>query len=72
LIELPSLFKGRGDHPKSGYLKSRIYPEDVCLNLSADAPVPKCNMKGHAWKAILHDSKVNWLAVFREEAINNS
>lgn len=25
-IEAPTLFKGRGDHPKAGFLKSRVQP----------------------------------------------
>jgi DNA topoisomerase-1 len=26
-IEPPTLFKGRGDHPRAGFLKPRIQPE---------------------------------------------
>lgn len=33
-MELPGLFRGRGDHPKAGMVKRRIVPEDVTLNLS--------------------------------------
>jgi len=42
LIEIPTLFKGRGKHPKAGLLKARIMPENITLNLDNDAPVPKC------------------------------
>lgn len=40
-IEPPGLFRGRGDHPKMGMLKKRIFPEDVIINCSKDAVVPK-------------------------------
>lgn len=71
-IEPPGLFKGRGEHPKSGMLKRRIFPEDVTLNVAEDAPVPKVpsSMKGHAWKDIFHDNTVTWLAYYRD-SINN-
>jgi len=42
LIEAPTLFKGRGKHPKAGLLKQRIFPEDLTINVSKDAPVPRC------------------------------
>ena len=47
VIEIPTLFKGRGKHPKAGLLKGRILPENITLNLAEDAPVPKCLMPGH-------------------------
>ena len=33
-VEPPSLFRGRGEHPKQGQLKKRIGPEDVIINCS--------------------------------------
>ncbi|KAF7456428.1 DNA topoisomerase I [Cryptosporidium felis] len=71
-VEPPGLFRGRGEHPKSGMLKRRIFPEDVILNLAEDAPVPKVPniMTGHAWKDIFHDNTVTWLAYYRD-SINN-
>ena len=71
-IEPPTLFKGRGVHPKSGIFKPRTYPEDITINVSEDAPVPKCTMPGHAWKHIDHNKGVTWLAFYKDEAINNS
>jgi DNA topoisomerase-1 len=50
------LFKGRGDHPKAGFLKARIIPEDITINISFNAPVPKCELPGHAWKDIVHNN----------------
>lgn len=69
-IELPTLFKGRGKHPKAGKLKARILPEVITLNLSEDAPVPKCTMPGHNWMNIVHNNEVTWLAFYRDDTIN--
>ena len=33
-MEPPGAFRGRGEHPKMGKLKSRVAPEQVSLNLS--------------------------------------
>ena len=52
-IEPPTLFKGRGKHPKAGIMKARIMPEIVTINVSEDAPVPKCPMEGHNWGEII-------------------
>ena len=49
LIEPPTLFKGRGKHPKAGILKPRIQPEDITINLAMNAPIPKCPLPGHSW-----------------------
>jgi DNA topoisomerase I len=57
MVEPPSIFMGRGSHPMRGRWKPRIYPEDVVLNLSEDAPVPP-----GAWKEIAHDHESIWLA----------
>ncbi|KAK2195407.1 bifunctional DNA topoisomerase I [Babesia duncani] len=68
-LEPPGLFKGRGLHPKQGMLKARIMPEEVTLNLSKDAPVPKitlCNRNGHSWGNVYHDNSVTWLAFYRD------
>ncbi|KAL8440301.1 hypothetical protein Efla_007191 [Eimeria flavescens] len=66
-VEPPGLFRGRGEHPKQGMLKRRIFPEDVILNLAEDAPVPKAaDMPGHCWKDIAHDCRVTWLAFYRD------
>lgn len=34
-VEPPGLFRGRGDHPKMGKLKARIYPRDITINIGA-------------------------------------
>lgn len=52
-VEPPSLFKGRGDHPKTVCIKARIQPED--------APIPPAP-KGHKWGKIVHSNTSTWLA----------
>lgn len=32
-VEPPGLFRGRGEHPKMGMLKRRIYPRDITINI---------------------------------------
>ncbi|KAK1937278.1 DNA topoisomerase [Babesia divergens] len=68
-LEPPGLFKGRGLHPKQGRLKARMFPGDVILNVSKDAPVPKVSLferDGHSWADVLHDNSVTWLAYFKD------
>jgi DNA topoisomerase-1 len=64
-IEPPGLFRGRGEHPKMGMLKSRIQPEDVVVNCSKDSVYPE-PPKGHKWKEVRHDNTVSWLACWTE------
>jgi DNA topoisomerase-1 len=66
-IEPPGIFLGRGTHPKIGRIKKRITPEDVTINLSKDAPVPKPNILNHKWGEVIHDTSVIWLASWKEE-----
>eukprot|EP00386_Alphamonas_edax_P003968 GDKI01012207.1.p1 GENE.GDKI01012207.1~~GDKI01012207.1.p1 ORF type:complete len:545 (-),score=208.93 GDKI01012207.1:75-1709(-) len=71
-VEPPGLFRGRGEHPKAGQLKARIFPEEVTMNVAEDAPVPRVvgDVKGHCWKDVVHDPDVTWLAYYRD-SINN-
>lgn len=64
-IEPPTLFKGRGENPKAGLLKARVQPEDVTLNMAADAPIPKCPMRGHAWGEIVNKQDSTWLCSYK-------
>jgi len=63
--EPPGLFRGRGDHPKQGKVKTRIQAEDITINCSkmSKFPVPP---EGHQWKAVQHDDTVTWLAGWKE------
>ena len=56
-IEPPSLFRGRGEHPKQGMLKKRVMPEEVIINCSKDSEVPE-PPPGHNWKKVQHDNTV--------------
>ena len=69
-MEPPSAFRGRGEHPKAGKLKQRVQPEQVMINVSECAPVPRCNVPGHAWGETRHDPTVQWLCQWTEN-INN-
>ncbi|KAK7204086.1 DNA topoisomerase I [Myxozyma melibiosi] len=64
-IEPPGLFRGRGSHPKTGKLKSRVMPEQVTINIGAEAEVPK-PPEGHEWAEVKHDNTVSWLATWKE------
>jgi len=63
--EPPSLFRGRGEHPKQGMVKRRIVPEDVIINCSKDSDIPE-PPEGHKWKKVQHDNTVTWLASWTE------
>ncbi|EGG07499.1 uncharacterized protein MELLADRAFT_116253 [Melampsora larici-populina 98AG31] len=64
-VEPPSLFRGRGEHPKTGRLKKRIYAEDITINCSKDAPIP-IPPAGHQWGSVVHLDKASWLAMWKE------
>lgn len=68
-LELPTLFKGRGEHPKAGLLKARTFPEDLTVNLSTQAPVPQCKLPGHSWGKIVHRNDVTWLFAYVDSSI---
>ncbi|EFX03181.1 topoisomerase 1 [Grosmannia clavigera kw1407] len=64
-VEPPGLFRGRGEHPKTGRVKKRVAPEQVTINIGKDAAVPM-PPPGHKWKAVQHDNKATWLAMWQE------
>lgn len=68
-MEPPGIFLGRGDNPKIGKIKPRIYPEDLILNLSKDSKVPTIpeHLNGHKWGKIIHDKKAEWLASWKDD-----
>lgn len=65
-MEPPGLFRGRGNHPKTGELKKRTFSEQVSLNLDEEAPAPKTDLQGHAWQEVRHDPMVTWLCSWNE------
>ncbi|KAG6011102.1 hypothetical protein E4U54_008294 [Claviceps lovelessii] len=64
-VEPPSLFRGRGEHPKTGRVKTRVFPEQITINIGKEAKVPQ-PPAGHKWKAVQHDQKATWLAMWQE------
>jgi DNA topoisomerase-1 len=64
-IEPPGIFLGRGCHPLMGKIKKRIEPEDIILNLSKDAEIPK-PPEEHQWKEIVHTNDNWWLASWKD------
>ncbi|OBT70157.1 hypothetical protein VE03_00516 [Pseudogymnoascus sp. 23342-1-I1] len=64
-VEPPSLFRGRGEHPKTGKVKKRVMPEQITINIGPKATVPT-PPAGHKWKEIKHDNKATWLAMWQE------
>ncbi|KYK58277.1 topoisomerase I [Drechmeria coniospora] len=64
-VEPPSLFRGRGEHPKTGRVKTRVHPEQITINIGKNAKVPT-PPPGHKWKAVQHDQKATWLAMWQE------
>ncbi|KAJ1958994.1 DNA topoisomerase 1 [Dispira parvispora] len=69
-IEPPGLFRGRGEHPKTGCYKRRVQPEDVTINIGKDAQIPE-PPAGHHWKNVIHDSTVSWLAMWKDNVNDN-
>jgi DNA topoisomerase-1 len=69
-VEPPSLFRGRGEHPKTGKVKKRVMPEQVTINIGKGAKVPE-PPAGHKWKAVQHDNKATWLAMWQENINGN-
>ncbi|EHY59729.1 DNA topoisomerase 1 [Exophiala dermatitidis] len=69
-VEPPGLFRGRGEHPKTGKVKTRVMPEQVTLNIGKEAKVPP-PPEGHKWKEIKHDKQGTWLAMWQENINGN-
>lgn len=71
-VEPPGLFLGRGEHPKRGKVKSRIYPEDITINIGRDDGVPVCPVAGHNWGDIVHKQEVTWLCGWKDTITGGS
>ena len=69
-VEPPGLFRGRGEHPKTGRIKRRVQPEQITINIGENVPVP-APPAGHKWKEVRHDHEGTWLAMWQEN-INNA
>ena len=64
-VEPPGLFRGRGEHPKTGKIKQRVFPEQITINIGEEAQVP-APPEGHQWKEVKHDKEGTWLAMWQE------
>ncbi|KAF1818967.1 uncharacterized protein K489DRAFT_384467 [Dissoconium aciculare CBS 342.82] len=64
-VEPPGLFRGRGEHPKTGRFKKRVSPEQITINIGKEATVPR-PPEGHKWKEVKHDQEGTWLAMWQE------
>jgi DNA topoisomerase-1 len=64
-VEPPGLFRGRGEHPKTGRIKKRVAPEQITINIGEKAKVPPAPA-GHKWKEVKHDHEGTWLAMWQE------
>lgn len=69
-VEPPALFRGRGEHPKTGRVKLRVQPEQIIINIGKDAKVP-VPPEGHRWKEVKHDQEGTWLAMWQENINGN-
>lgn len=69
-IEPPGLFRGRGEHPKTGRVKTRVQPEQITINIGKEARVPP-PPEGHRWKEVKHDQEGTWLAMWQENINGN-
>ena len=69
-VEPPGLFRGRGEHPKTGHVKKRVAPEQVTINIGKEATVP-APPEGHKWKEIKHEKEGTWLAMWQENINGN-
>jgi DNA topoisomerase I len=65
-VEPPGLFRGRGEHPKMGKIKRRIYPRDVTINIGQGVPLPEHPYPGQNWAEVRHDKTVTWLAYWKD------
>lgn len=65
-LEPPSIFLGRGCHPKIGRIKKRITPKDITINIGKESKIPKININDEKWGEIIHDNTVIWLASWKE------
>jgi DNA topoisomerase-1 len=65
-VEPPGLFRGRGEHPRMGKIKKRVYPRDITINIGRGEPVPEHPYPGQKWKEVRHDPTVTWLAFWKD------
>lgn len=52
------------------FAQTRLSAEDITINIGKGVKVP-APPAGHAWRAVVHDDQVTWLATWHEN-INNA
>ena len=65
IVEPPTIFMGRGDHPLTGSIKRRLGPEDITLNIGPDMAIPVAVVgddMSRTWGAIISDPTLEWIA----------
>lgn len=67
-VELPGVFRGRGENKSLGKIKRRMSPKDFILNLSKDSPIPEIpeQFGNEKWGKIVHDRTVDWLVSWKD------
>ena len=55
-----------------GRVKSRIFPEDITINIGESVEVPPCPMAGHKWGNIVHKHDVTWLCGWKDTITGGS
>jgi DNA topoisomerase I len=64
IVEPPTIFVGRGDHPLSGSIKLRLGPEDITLNVGPDMSVPVAVVgkdTSRTWGEVISDPTLEWI-----------
>lgn len=63
-VEPAGLFMSRGDHPLRGSWKCEVFPEDITINCSDNAPKPPT---GHQWKEVIENKNALYVAIWKQE-----
>lgn len=72
-VEPPGLFRGRGEHPRTGVLKERCFAESIYVNCCENSAVPRVvGLPGHAWESVRHDPTVTWLCKWTENVLDQT
>lgn len=79
IVEPPTIFTGRGNHPLSGRIKHRLYPADITINIGSSAKIPVPVLKGYdqnansnnmakdRWGDIINDNTLEWIASWQND-----
>jgi DNA topoisomerase-1 len=44
-------------------------PEDLTINTSSKAPIPRCLLPGHCWANVVSRNDVTWLVSYIDSSI---